>query len=129
MTKEKRQEFRPPEDLGILTGAMLQVVPGGKGSEGEAPSVAPFEPALREEAPTRKQLKAPRHTYNVSHEVHSLAVNATDFLSGPPHREQLGKLVERAILAEVKRLEVLHNAGQPFPAAAGPLRTGKRPGT
>ncbi len=126
MTKERRQEFKPPEqDLGILAGAMLQVMPGGKGSE---ESAIVHEGDVRETQEKRRTLKAPRHTYNVSDEAHYRAVSAVDFLSGPPHREQLGKLVERAILAEIKRLEVLHNGGESFPEAKGPLRSGKRPG-
>lgn len=98
------------------------VIRGGK-SEEQPPDRAPQQ---EEEKP--KPRKSPRHTYNVSDDVHQQAVNAVDFLSGPPHRERLGKLVERAIAAEVKRLETMHNDGNPFPEAAGPLRTGKRPG-
>lgn len=130
MAVQRRQGFNPPGgDLGVLAGAMgdFQVLTGGRESEAAA---GEFEVA-REGAPEpqrRRRGKAPRHTYNVSDEVHRQAVSAADFLSGPPHREQLGKLVERAILAEVRRLETLHNGGTPFPEAQGRLRTGKRPG-
>lgn len=119
-----RQEFRAPDDdLGVLAGSMgiSAVLSGGKAE----PTTGAAPPA-REERP--KARKAPRHTYNVADEVHRQAVNAVDFLSGPPEREQLGKLVERAIIAEVKRLEIARNGGQPFPLAQAPLRTGKRPG-
>ena len=125
----RRQEFKAPDDdLGVLAGALgvSAVIPGGRSIDPtRAPKQEP-EPGLEERLQRAK--RAPRHTYNVSDEVHEQAVNAVAFLSGPPHREQIGRLVERAILAEVKRLEILHSGGQPFPEAAGPLRTGKRPG-
>ena len=123
MTASKRQEFSPPEnDLGVLAGAMsgFKVLPGGGAQKNS-------EEGLPTPERTRK-LKAPRHTYNVSDEVHQQAVNAVDFLSGPPQREQLGRIVERAILKEVKRAEAEHNGGEPFPQAARPLRAGKRAG-
>jgi hypothetical protein len=63
-------------------------------------------------------MRTPATPTNVADVVHQQAVNAVDFLSGPPHREHLVKLVERAILAEVKRLETLPNGG----VAKAPLR-------
>src|SRR5262245_58473609 len=99
MATHKRQAFVPPEgDYGILSGAMgeLQVVPRSR----EVASIV--EDTAPQAAEARRAARPPRHTYNVSDEVHRQAVNAADFLSGPPHRERLGRLVERAIRAAVQ---------------------------
>lgn len=46
-------------------------------------------------------------------------------LAGPPERLTLAGLVERALRAELDRLERKHNGGEPFEAPAAPLRTGR----
>ena len=132
----KRKEFEPPEtNFGVLDGGMrgISIATAAGTSEERPPTPKSDETSTTTGSQPRERLgttkrKASRHTYNVSDETHQLAVNAVDFLSGPPHREQLGRLVDRAISREVRRLAAAENNGDPFPDAGGPLRTGKRAG-
>jgi len=46
-------------------------------------------------------------------------------LAAPPHSLTIAALVERALLAEVERLEGEYNQGQPFPKLTRKLRGGR----
>lgn len=69
-----------------------------------------MKPPLR----ARDNVKRRRATFHVSDEVLNQARNTVFWLSGPPVRLTLGRLVERALIEYLKRLEKKHNKGKPF---------------
>ena len=102
------------------------------------PSAADFLADLDAPAKARKRKRgavAPRAepeqrkvraTYYLSADVAYRARNAATALMGPPTFETLAAIVERGVLAEVKRLEKAHNGGKLFPERAAELKGGRR---
>ncbi len=87
----------------------------------------PTTPSSEQVRPHRKRgaVKRKRATFHVSTEVLDRARNAVFWLSGPPERLTLGRLVERALIDYLKRLEKEHNKGKPFEERHEELRGGR----
>ncbi len=66
-----------------------------------------------------------RHTFHLSADVLEEARDATDFLSGPPERMTLSRLVEDALVVALARLREVHNEGERFPPRGADLRGGR----
>ena len=66
-----------------------------------------------------------RHTFHLSADVLEAARDATDFLSGPPERMTLSRLVEDALVVALTRLRETHNEGERFPPRGADLRGGR----
>lgn len=77
---------------------------------------APLTPA----APTKAKA-----TFHLPVALVEEARAAVFALAGPPERLTLAGLVERALRAELDRLERKHNRGEPFEVPDAPLRTGR----
>jgi hypothetical protein len=88
--------------------------------EGAPPRRTPGPPATPRPPPTKAKA-----TFHLPVDLVAEARAAVFALAGPPERLTLAGLVERALRAELDRLERKHNRGEPFAAPDAPLRTGR----
>jgi hypothetical protein len=98
---------------------------GRRPALGEDPFDAVVPPPRAAPPPAARTAQKTRVSYDLPVELVDRVRAATVALSGPPERLTLAGLVERALEAEVERLEREHNKGKPFPKPAERLRGGR----
>lgn len=76
-------------------------------------------------APAPARSARSRLSLDLPPDVAAAARAAVVALAGPPVRLTLASLGERALRAELERLQRDHNQGRPFPPVAEPLRGGR----
>ena len=64
-------------------------------------------------------------SFLIHEETLEAARDAVAFLSGPPLHLTLAELADKALRAEISRLQADHNRGKPFPARRGKVKTGR----
>lgn len=90
-------------------------------------------PRRRAEDPVEaKVAKLPprlRATFQLRQDLLDRLRNVAYWLSGPPARLSLTRIVEEGVLRELERLEKVHHKGKPFPQREDELRGGRPVGS
>lgn len=97
------------------------------GTSAPKPVTPPAPPAAEDAAPARGTARRKVSLYLPDDLVERMR-NAVMALAGPPEYLTLTDLGERALDAEVSRLERQHNGGKPFAQRPAELRGGRRVG-
>jgi len=82
-------------------------------------------PAAPKASARAMRIPRTRATFHLPVELSEGLKNCVVALSGPPHRLTLAALAERALYAELRRLEKEANRGKPFPQRDSDLRGGR----
>lgn len=93
--------------------------------EGASPAKKGKRPGSREAALPSGRPERAHATFHLPVELVEATRDAVSALSGPPLHLTLASLAERALRAELHRLQKQHNGGEPFPRRRAPIRTGR----
>ncbi|MFQ5694659.1 MAG: hypothetical protein ACE5HB_01570 [Terriglobia bacterium] len=78
-----------------------------------------------EDRPSPPAPQKVRVAFHLPRDLAEAARNCVYHLSGPPLRLTMAELAERALQAEITRLEQEHHQGEPFPQRQAELKGGR----